>query len=157
MHKPKFRVWDKERKRMEGVRNVYFCENGDLSITIARRKIYLGEGQYELMQYTGLKDKNGVEIYEGDIVQYNLVREYGPHYDPDTLGFIGNDWNTDAVLTGKVSIWPSNGVMMTGIVTDDEEMFNSDHPIPKRWHVTRECEVIGNIHETPELLQGGAQ
>lgn len=104
-------------------------------------------------QFTGLHDKDGREIYEGDIVKYHLTREYGENYDPITLGFIGSDWSVDADIFGKVSIWPSNGVMMTRIVTDDSDMFDKDHPVPKRWHVNQECEVVGNIYENPELLE----
>ncbi len=105
-------------------------------------------------QYTGLNDKNGREIYEGDIVEYHMVRSYGDRYDPVTLGFIGTDWDVDANIIGKVSIWPSNGVMMTSIITDDPDMFCKEYPLPKRWHVTHDCEVIGNIFENPELLEG---
>lgn len=104
-------------------------------------------------QYTGIKDKNGREVYEGDIVKYHMVRSYGDRYDPVTFGFIGTDWDVDADIIGKVSIWPSNGVMMTNIITDDPDMFCKKYPVPKRWHVTHDCEVIGNIFENPELLE----
>lgn len=119
--------------------------------------MYLGDliadPQWNLMQYTGLHDKNGREIYEGDIVKYHMVRSYGDHFDPDTLGFIGTDWDVDANIIGKVSIWRSMGVMMTNIITDDQDMFCKEYPVPKRWHVTHDCEVIGNIYENPDLLE----
>lgn len=128
--------------------------------------IYLSQdvsGEYEIDghpvdldtvgRYTGLKDRYGKKIYEGDIVEYNLIREYGSNYDPITLGFIGNDLDIDAVLTGKVMIWPSNGVMMSQVVVDEPEQFTKEHPAPTRWHVNRACKVIGNVYENPELLE----
>lgn len=106
-----------------------------------------------LEQYTGLKDKNGDKIFEGDIVSYNLVREYGANYDPITLGFMGNDHDIDTELIGKVVVWPSQGVMATNIRVTDPEQFDEKYPIPKRWHVNQQFEVIGNIHENLELLE----
>lgn len=55
----KFRVWDIEEKTMRT-----FEPYGDAPIMSVNV-----EGQFILLQYTGLKDKNGTEIYEGDIVQ----------------------------------------------------------------------------------------
>jgi len=78
-----------------------------------------------LMQYTGLKDKNGVEIYEGDVV--NII---DPHVE--TWGEVVY-WEHDA----------SFGVMGSGTF---RELLSSAH------RSERELEVIGNIYENPELL-----
>ncbi len=59
MREIKFRAWDKAEKTMK-----YF------DYGIFNRIPFGLEDLSELMQYTGLKDKNGTEIYEGDIVHY---------------------------------------------------------------------------------------
>ncbi|EAC2292120.1 hypothetical protein AR181_16265 [Listeria monocytogenes] len=78
-----------------------------------------------LMQYTGLKDKNGKKIFEGDIVEIDVH----DHLD-------GN------VIKGKV-------IFLEGawLVTDSGSFAIS------LWSEINEIEVIGNIHENPELLE----
>lgn len=74
-----------------------------------------------LMQYTGLKDTNGVEIYEGDVVsQYNTLNE------STYVGEVKRD------ETGRYYI-------------------ALHHHVPT---VNQRCEVIGNIHENPDLQKG---
>lgn len=75
MREIKFRVWNNEEKTM--------IENKDIYSIDFRNNIYFSsvmvdgfisnEDDYKLMQYTGLKDINGKEIYEGDIVHIDFV------------------------------------------------------------------------------------
>ena len=63
----KFRAWFKPLKRMYIVRELKFERNGNI-VVITNHNGGTAPINYELMQFTGLKDKKGKEIYEGDIV-----------------------------------------------------------------------------------------
>lgn len=154
MRKIKFRAWDRVSEELVGVKTLDFerkkgaiCAvdysgvNGDLA------------GEWELEQFTGLVDKNGKEIYENDIVQIEYDREYDGKYDMETLSFLGNDYEIHTLLYGLVKIWGSKGIVMTKIVADDPEQFDSEHPIPQKMSLSKYCAVAGNAHENPELLE----
>jgi uncharacterized phage protein (TIGR01671 family) len=86
----------------------------------------------ELMQYTGLEDKNGKEIYEGDIVRTTHI----------SLGF----WRVRArKLTGEVVYQPGAFTIGHG----DAAHLISPH--------RDDLEVIGNIYEHPELIEREAE
>lgn len=69
MRELKFRVWSEEDKQYRTDCNVCELFNG---MTGCPATIYNDEGdRFDIEQYTNLKDKNGKEIYEGDIVDYN--------------------------------------------------------------------------------------
>ena len=76
-----------------------------------------------LMQYTGLKDKNGVEIYEGDIIPNKTHGNLIVEYDDNSAAFYL--WKDKQNLLG----------------------------FPIHFSAKSELEVIGNIYENPELLK----
>ena len=84
--------------------------------------IYVGE--VELMQYTGLKDKNGTEIYEGDILK---VKMYSGEYENYKV-----EWDKKYA---------------------EFEAYNKDKSNFIIARVWSEYEIIGNIFENPELME----
>ena len=138
MREYKFRAWDVENKEMLDIEDLHWDDcTGEFSVRTTMYSDYFDTEDMILMQYTGLKDKNGKEIYEGDILkipewllqdnQELCVCVYAEeHQASDIIGF--GLYIKDG-YSGEYKI----------IVPSDE------------WD---EFEVIGNIYDDPELLKG---
>ena len=136
----KFRAWDKDLKQMHicgqdvhdsmtfdenNIAQYYNLQNGCGSPTT-----------YELMQYTGLKDKNGVKIYEGDIVKIHK-HSYDYGLKQDEIGQI-------KFIDGAFGFYREK--------TKNEYYFN-DLATENGYGELDYYEVIGNIYDNPELLE----
>lgn len=122
----KFRVWAAEDKRWELPMSLeVFRTSGHLEC------LYKDQ-DYVIEQYTGLLDRNGKEIFEGDIIQY----EYDCKNNSFArIGFI--QWSP-AFAGEKYNVMNKDGTL-------GYDSFYGGIP-------NEDCEIIGNIHETPDLM-----
>lgn len=137
MREIKFRIFDKLENEIH-----IFGEDIHDEIIIGSRNelqyynLQTGEssdekGDYILMEYTGMKDEEGVEIYESDIVEFFCQSEPEKNY-------------------GKV-VWNGGGWDLC-VVRKDQNIFYSEYVDLFRLLYLKKCKVIGNIYENPELL-----
>lgn len=146
----KFRVWDKAIGEMsydvcvgfinDGLKRDWVCADttcGQIDYTDNRLK------DIEIMQCTGLKDKNGNLIYEGDVI---VIPNQYPFYDEGALNYIGiveniyNSWQYVYHCVNPLKNGISEGINYLLNECGFEENENSYF------------EIIGNIYENKELL-----
>ena len=125
---PRFRVWHNELGRMMSIKNMWFqdsrIEELELNDAVMNEHITAYPDEIELMQSTGLKDKNGKEVFIGDIIKCTrgcphevyLEKEYGGTY-----------------VGGMPAIYLKG--------------------IREGYAWTGAEEILGNIYENPELLE----
>lgn len=130
----KFRVWNKATKEMYEADDIASLNFEKKQICV--KTLFFGQLNYYdfddivLMQSTGLKDKNGKEIFEGDILTNGIdVMSIKRH---DTLGFYID-------FKGKID-FVADGADLKEFEEDAKEIANN-------------IEIIGNIYKNPELIE----
>ena len=123
----KFRAWHKELGRMMSISDMWFNVDslGEIGLndTIMNDYITVSPDEIELMQSTGLKDKNGKEIFEGDILKSNK--------------YITSVFYERGAYCVKF-YWTTNTTVTMNVISFIEKY---------------KTKVIGNIYENPELLE----
>ena len=122
MREVKFRTYVRFLREMHEVREMILDKG---TVMIDAYQYGLDKDDAPVMQYTGLKDINGIEIYEGDICRY------------------------------KVSVWPNGLDYEEVKVVEDLHcsMFEGNSGGGQDFYETiSDIEVIGNIHQNPELI-----
>ena len=120
----KFRAWDKTENKMSHWATIELWHPDDFQEMFRRPE----DSPFQLLQFTNLNDEKGVEIYEGDVVDF-------PRYKTEIL----------RLVVGKMT---GRGLEVLWSVTGN--LFGYWHSV----HRNTESIVVGNIYENPEL--GGA-
>ncbi len=123
----KFRAWDKSFEMMYEVDAIRFF---DELIEVDNEEDHQTDNinKYEVMQYTGLKDKNGTDIYEGDILSTDLDRPY-------------------------LIVEFRNGAFMFQCHDNGKDYYDFMATTGENSNFTKYHEVIGNIYEHSYLLE----
>ncbi len=144
MREIKFRAWGIENKKMLEVIAYGDCGylnypeggfySGEVGILYEGifDKEFLAEGKYELMQYTGLKDKNYKEIYEGDIVAFN------------------DELKMENTNIAEIIFDVNRGSFIRRLI---HNIFGETNDLNLTLGSASVLEVIGNKYENPELLK----
>jgi len=133
MRKIKFRAWLKEDKKMVNIetmdftdKSIQYLKKSEIINAHLLRRVSFDD--VELMQYTGVKDKNGKEIYEGDIIKYKFP------YDRRIKHISPVFYMESQASYGVLDIY-KNEIPLYTISTNNY------------------FEVIGNIYENKNLLE----
>lgn len=137
MREIKFRAWDNTFKDMFIPTGISFVDsevygNEKYGASFERSLIHV-----TLMQYTGLHDKHGKEIYEGDIVSCDQAQDLG--------------WKVVGIVHFGIDFRESSGWCDPRIYLDTRPFQKHNGSEFCIFH--KQPEVIGNIHENPELLK----
>ena len=146
---PKFRAWDKTTSKLHVVNGIY-CDNKKIHYIDDNRVRFVGFDNVIIMQSTGLRDLNDVEIFEGDVLKFNDEWDeycHEGHVDGSVEGI-----NYVEVVRGEACFefgktkYPESSLF---ILMEDEHLNFKDFIKSEDF----EFEIIGNIYENSELLE----
>jgi uncharacterized phage protein (TIGR01671 family) len=136
----KFRAWHQESKMMAYNLDLSWNIRLDCWSFISRTDFFHAgerfnatEKSANLMQFTGLKDQSGKEIYEGDLISEEMIDENG-----------NSKWTAENYT---LIAWRGSGFAFVSNPNSAQEWF--EHIVDDG---ILDVKVIGNIHENPELL-----
>jgi|LakMenEpi03Aug12_release.lakeMendotaPanAssembly.Ray.scaffolds.fasta_scaffold641976_1 uncharacterized phage protein (TIGR01671 family) len=130
----KFRAWDNKHRKMLDwhciTQSVFNNGNTHLMYDVFTNPSFVGDCGFIPMQFTGLHDKNGTEIYEGDVllVSTDLQQSFDKKFKVE--------YNAKEMRFEVLQYWESQNRWVS--LSNDISYYT--------------YEVIGNIHENPELL-----
>ncbi|EPA0875035.1 TPA: YopX family protein [Enterococcus faecalis] len=132
---PKFRVWDKNTEDVVYVKTIDLEKDGSIGCIVDYNGINLDMTECVIMQSTGLKDKNGVEIFESD-----LVKVIDGESEEDSYISVVKNYSNEGYPAFDIEYPPNyhydrnvlSAIMCNGFET---------------------IEVIGNVYDNPELLE----
>lgn len=135
---PKYRAWDIEFEKMVQV-NTLFLDKQTLKVTYENGGVAKDDiNYYVLMQSTGLKDKNGKEIFEGDLITetgvFNSTVKYGSWIYEEDFGAKAKSVGFYLDKSYEDHTWYEN--------------LNYDY-------ISKNCEVVGNIYENKNMIGYG--
>lgn len=128
----KFRSWD--GKEMILLDSFYEIQRQNLTKEEVENVLFL--------QFTGLLDKNGNEIFVGDILKFFYFQKP-----------LGEKEGNDEEIIGVCLIYPQNGVRC--VVGETHFLVHENHAQFPNWEdfYTHDFEIIGNVFENPELIE----
>ena len=110
-----FRVWDKDLKTIVSTEDNLTLQIINNELTVAYSDSLHQITNYELLKSTGLKDKNGTEIYEGDIIKHGPVPN--PFISNNYFEIIqarSGEWRMDNHREGRVLVFSNHNVEVIG-------------------------------------------
>lgn len=132
MKEIKFRVWN-GKKMLEWDTDIAAYHSNGIVALMSGGMAFPGRGDSALMQFTGLRDKNGREIYEGDIISYEMHTRY-----------LLNSFTSPVEWDASLACYRAGDVVFA----------RSDEP---EYDIFPHMEVVGNIYEHPHLLEGNKE